>query len=211
MSQKSRTIVLATANAGKIRELSAMLLQFQPDITVLGLKDFPQIGDIPETGNTFEANARLKAQAVARGTGLIAVADDSGLVVDALGGAPGVHSARYSGEQATDEKNMLKLLAALRNVPVDQRACHFACVMLATTPDGLEIIGHGVWPGRVAQAQRGTHGFGYDPIFFDPQLGLTAAEIDTDTKNKRSHRYWALHNLLSLWPKFWATAIQNEF
>ncbi len=204
------TVVLATGNAGKIRELSAMLASLAPGIRVLGLKDFPQIGDIPETGDTFEANARIKALAVAQTTGLVAVADDSGLSVDALGGAPGVYSARYSGEDATDEKNTAKLLDAMRDVPDPDRSCHFACVMLAATPGGQEAIGRGAWPGLVARAPRGANGFGYDPVFFDPKLGCTAAEMDADTKNGRSHRRMAMNNLLALWPDFWARAMREQ-
>jgi XTP/dITP diphosphohydrolase len=197
------TIVLATGNAGKIRELSAMLKELQPDVTVLGLKDFPQIGDIPETGATFEENARIKAQAVAAATGLPAVADDSGLAVDALDGAPGVYSARYSGEDATDEKNVVKLLGALKDVPDDRRGCHFACVMLAATPGGQELVGRGRWMGRVAHAPVGDLGFGYDPVFFDEELGMTAAQMDAPVKNARSHRGLALRDLLRGWPEFW--------
>lgn len=203
------TIVLATGNAGKIRELSAMLRDMQPDMTVLGLKDFPEIGDIPETGTTFEENARIKALAVARATGLVAVADDSGLAVDALNGAPGVYSARYSGEDATDERNVAKLLDALKDVPDPWRGCHFACVMLAATPGGLELIGRGAWMGRVAHAPSGDGGFGYDPVFFDEDLGLTAAEMDPKVKNGRSHRGLALRDLLRGWPEFWKRA-QSE-
>lgn len=202
----TNTIVLATGNAGKIRELSALLAELQPDTTVLGLKDFPEIGDIPETGDTFEANARIKALAVARHTGLVAVADDSGLAVDALGGAPGVYSARYSGENATDEGNVAKLLDALRDVPDSLRGCHFACVMLAATPGGQELIGRGAWPGRVIHAPAGTGGFGYDPVFLDEELGLTAAEMDAAVKNGRSHRGLALRDLLAGWSAFWNTA-----
>ena len=203
------TIVLATGNAGKIRELSAMLREMQPDMTVLGLKDFPEIGDIPETGATFEDNARIKALAVARATGLVAVADDSGLAVDALNGAPGVYSARYSGEDATDERNVVKLLDALKDVPDPWRGCHFACVMLAATPGGQELIGRGAWMGRVAHAPSGDGGFGYDPVFFDEDLGLTAAEMDPQVKNGRSHRGLALRDLLRGWPEFWKRA-QSE-
>ncbi|NCD24806.1 MAG: RdgB/HAM1 family non-canonical purine NTP pyrophosphatase [Deltaproteobacteria bacterium] len=203
------TLVLATGNAGKIRELSAMLATMIPGVRVLGLKDFPQIGDIPETGATFEENARIKALAVARITGLVAVADDSGLAVDALGGAPGVHSARYGGEGTTDEKNTATLLDAMRDVPDTGRGCHFACVMLAATPGGREIIGRGAWPGLVARAPRGANGFGYDPVFFDPELGCTAAEMDADTKNGRSHRRQAMNALLALWPDFWVRAEQE--
>ncbi|KAF5043704.1 dITP/XTP pyrophosphatase [anaerobic digester metagenome] len=200
------TIVLATGNAGKIRELSAMLKELQPDMTVLGLKDFPDIGDIPETGETFEDNARIKALAVARATGLVAVADDSGLAVDALNGAPGVYSARYSGEDATDEKNVAKLLDALKDVPDPWRGCHFACVMLAVTPEGRELVGRGEWQGRVTHAPAGDKGFGYDPVFFDEELGLTAAQMDAPVKNARSHRGLALRDLLGAWPEFWKRA-----
>jgi len=201
-----KTIVLATGNAGKIRELSAMLTEFVPDIEVLGLKDFPEIGDIPETGATFEENARIKAQAVAAATGLVAVADDSGLAVDALGGAPGVYSARYSGEDATDEGNVRKLLGVLADVPEAKRGCHFACVMLAATPGGQELIGRGAWRGRVTHAPVGDHGFGYDPVFFDEELGMTAAQMDAQVKNSRSHRSLAVREMLRGWPDFWKRA-----
>lgn len=200
------TIVLATGNAGKIRELSALLAELYPDVRVLGLKDFPQIGDIPETGATFEDNARIKALAVARATGLVAVADDSGLVVDALNGAPGVYSARYSGEGATDEKNVVKLLDAMQDVVDPWRGCHFACVMLAATPGGRELVGHGAWHGRVAHAPQGEAGFGYDPVFFDEELGMTAAQMDAQVKNARSHRGQALREVLRGWPGFWKQA-----
>ncbi len=200
------TIVLATGNAGKIRELSALLAEHYPDMRVLGLKDFPQIGEIPETGATFEENARIKALAVARATGLVAVADDSGLVVDALNGAPGVYSARFSGEGATDEKNVVKLLDAMKDVVDPWRGCHFACVMLAATPGGRELIGHGAWHGRVAHAPQGEAGFGYDPVFFDEELGMTAAQMDAQVKNARSHRGLALRGMLRGWPEFWKQA-----
>lgn len=203
------TLVLATGNAGKIRELSAMLAEYSPDIRVLGLKDFPAIGEIAETGSTFEENARIKALAVARFTGLVAVADDSGLAVDALHGAPGVYSARYSGEDATDAKNVEKLLAALRDVPDERRGCHFACVMLAATPGGQELVGTGKWPGRVAHFPAGEKGFGYDPVFFDEELGLTAAQMEAPDKNGRSHRGHALRALLRGWPEYWEK-VQRE-
>lgn len=176
---------------------------------VLGLADFPEIGDIQETGTTFEENARIKAVAVAAATGMVAVADDSGLSVDALGGAPGVYSARYSGADATDEKNVVKLLGALADVPDAQRGCHFACVMLAVTPGGQELIGRGAWQGRVTHAPAGNGGFGYDPVFFDEELGLTAAEMDAQVKNGRSHRGLAVRDMLHGWPEFWKRAKQE--
>lgn len=200
------TIVLATGNTGKIRELSAMLATHLPDVQVLGLRDFPALGEIPETGTTFEENARIKALTVAQATGLVAVADDSGLVVDALGGAPGVYSARYSGEGSTDETNVAKLLAAMAGVPDAQRGCHFACVMLAATPGGQELVSQGIWPGRLLHAPLGANGFGYDPVFWDEDLGLSAAQMDAATKNGRSHRGLALKGLLRDWPQFWVQA-----
>lgn len=200
------TIVLATANAGKIRELSTLLASRAPGIRVLGLQDFPEIGDIPETGDTFEENARIKALTVAKATGLVAIADDSGLAVDALSGAPGVYSARYSGEDATDEKNVAKLLDALRDVPEARRGCHFACVMLAATPSGRELVAHGKWYGRVTKARQGDGGFGYDPVFYDETLGMTAAEMDPAVKNAHSHRGKAVAALLASWPEFWKQA-----
>lgn len=187
-----------------------MLAELVPDIRVLGLKDFPHIGDIPETGHTFEENARIKARTVALATGLVAVADDSGLAVDALDGAPGVYSARYSGDDATDEKNVAKLLHALRDVPDRERGCHFACVMLAASPAGLELVGRGQWPGRVTHAPAGDMGFGYDPVFFDEELGVTAAQMAAAVKNARSHRGRALRDLLRGWPDFWTTAQQQK-
>lgn len=204
------TLVLATGNAGKIQELSSLLAGIRPGLRVLGLKDFPEIGAIPETGDTFEENARIKALTVARATGLVAVADDSGLVVDALGGAPGVHSARYGGTNTTDEKNTAKLLRALEGVPDTERGCHFACVMLGCTPSGRECVGRGAWFGRVAHAPLGTRGFGYDPVFFDPELGLTAAQMDAEVKNARSHRALAVRDLLSKWDVFWHDAEQES-
>lgn len=200
------TIVLATANAGKIRELSSLLAACAPGIRVLGLRDFPEIGDIPETGQTFEENARIKALAVAKATGLVAVADDSGLAVDALSGAPGVYSARYSGPDATDEKNVDKLLTALADVPDAKRGCHFACVMLAATPSGRELVGRGQWHGRVTRTRQGDGGFGYDPVFFDEKLGMTAAQMDPAVKNAHSHRGKAVAALLAGWPEFWKQA-----
>lgn len=203
------TLVLATGNAGKIRELSALLTSLQPDIHVLGLKDFPELGNIAETGSTFEENARIKACAVAKATGLVAIADDSGLVVPALHGAPGVHSARYSGPEATDQTNIDKLLLALRDVPQENRGCYFSCVMLARTPGGQELMGCGAWHGVVSASAAGHQGFGYDPVFFDPELGITAAQMDPAVKNARSHRGQALRNLLQGWPEFWTKASQE--
>ena len=187
-------MVLATRNKGKIAELSALLADF--GMEVRGLDDYPQIGEIEETGTTFEANARLKAEAVATATGLLAVADDSGLEVDALDGAPGVYSARYSGENATDAANNAKLLDALKGVPEAERTARFRCVMLACTPGGEVLSASGAWEGRIATAPKGEGGFGYDPLFVDIASGRHSAELSREEKNERSHRGKALRKLL---------------
>ncbi|SKA72558.1 XTP/dITP diphosphohydrolase [Paucidesulfovibrio gracilis DSM 16080] len=197
-----RAVVLATRNQGKIREFSALLHNL--GMEVKGLDQFPEIGDIPETGATFLENARIKAEAVAKATGLIAVADDSGLAVDALDGAPGVHSARYAGEHGDADANNAKLLDALDNLPDEQRTARFVCCMYACTPDGTAIHAQESWEGRIAHGYSGQSGFGYDPIFFDPELGRTAAEMAPDEKNARSHRGKALAKLLQQWPGFLA-------
>jgi len=191
-----KTIVLATANKGKIAELRALLAA--TGITVKGLADFSGLGDIPETGVTFAENARLKAAAVAAATGLPAVADDSGLCVDALDGAPGVYSARYGGENATDAVNNAKLLDALRHVPPEKRTARFLCAMAATTPDGRWAETQAAWEGLIAPAPQGEGGFGYDPLFLDPCLGRTAAQLTPQEKNARSHRGQALARLIPL-------------
>jgi len=203
-----KRIVLATRNAGKIKELNDLLSGY--GLTVLGLSDFPQIGEIEETGATFAENAALKARTVAQGTGLVALADDSGLVVDALGGAPGVYSARYSDPGATDARNNEKLLDALRNVPEAERSCRFVSLVAAIAPNGEEILAEGRWEGRVLTAPRGNGGFGYDPLFLDPELNQSAAELSREDKNARSHRGRALRALLQGWPEFWARASKES-
>jgi XTP/dITP diphosphohydrolase len=170
--------------------------------------------DVEEDGASFEENALLKACAVARHTGCVAIADDSGLEVDALDGAPGIYSARYSDMRSLppetdapalsrDERNNLALLRELAAVPDAQRTGRFVCAMSACKPDGSSIILRAVWEGRITRAPRGTRGFGYDPLFFDPEAGCTAAELDTEEKNARSHRGKALRQLLTIWPEFY--------
>ena len=206
-------IVLATRNAGKIRELADGLRAF--GLEVLGLDAFPEMEDVEETGASFEENALLKAGAVARYTGRIAVADDSGLEADALGGAPGVYSARYSDMRplppeaedpalSRDERNNLVVLHELAGVPDEKRTGRFVCAMSACKPDGAGIALRGVWEGRILRGPRGANGFGYDPLFFDPEAGRTAAELNTEEKNARSHRGKALRKLLEVWPEFYA-------
>lgn len=193
-------IVLATRNAGKIREFAALMAEM--GLEVKGLDDFPEVPEVEETGTTFEDNALLKARAVAKATGLVAVADDSGIAVDALGGAPGVYSARYAGPHGDVEANNAKLLAALKGVPDERRTARFVCVVAAARPDGREILARGEWEGRIGHGYQGASGFGYDPLFFDPELGRTAAEMSREEKNARSHRGRALRALMEKWPLF---------
>lgn len=200
----TETVVLASRNAGKIRELAVLLRPF--GVTVLGLDAFPDIGEIEETGSTFAENSLLKAVTVSGLTGLVALADDSGLVVDALGGAPGVYSARYSerpGNPATDERNIAKVLDAAAQVPDAERTARFVSVMAAAAPDGRHILAEGRWEGCLAREKAGANGFGYDPVFFDPTVGCTAAQMEPERKNAISHRAKACRELLRLWPAFW--------
>ena len=158
-------VVLATHNAGKIRELAEPMADF--GIEVVGLSLFPEIGEIEETGTTFEENALIKARAVCAATGLVAVADDSGLEVDALDKGPGVYSARYSNDweslpgESVDQRNMRKLLFELRDVPQARRSCRFVSCMVAVHPDGRELVVRGTWEGRILEEPLGENGFGY--------------------------------------------------
>jgi len=190
-------LVLASGNAGKLVEIREALAGSGIELvaqTGLG------IGDAEETGSTFVENAILKARHAARLSGLPALADDSGLCVDALGGAPGLLSARYAGRHGDDAANNAKLLDALADLPDHARAAHFHCtvVLLRGADDPAPLIAEGRWHGRILTAPRGDRGFGYDPVFFDPECGLGAAEMDGSEKNRVSHRGRALANLLSL-------------
>ena len=206
-NRKTR-IVLATRNAGKVRELAENLAAY--GLVVLGLDAFPQVGEVEETGTTFEENALLKARAVAEATGLIAVADDSGLEVDALGGAPGVYSARYGTDWALlpgetqDQCNIRKLRHALRDTPEEARGGRFVCCMAVCKPGGGQLVVRGTWEGRLLAEPRGSNGFGYDPLFWDQERGCTAAQMTREEKNARSHRGNALRQLLAEWPAFMA-------
>jgi XTP/dITP diphosphohydrolase len=186
-------IVMASANAGKLREIASILGDL--DIVVVPQSDFAVV-DAEETGSTFMENALIKARHAARATGLAAIADDSGLAVDALDGRPGVYSARYSGPDADDEKNIDKLLAELSGVPDDQRGAAFHCVACFVMPDESEpVIAVGEWRGRILGERCGEGGFGYDPVFFDPELGCSSAQLSVEEKNARSHRGQALREL----------------
>lgn len=184
-------IVVASGNAGKLAEFNRLLGESGIEFVAQG-----ELGveDIPETGLTFVENALLKARHAARVTGLPALADDSGLCVDALGGAPGLYSARYAGEPGNAGRNIEKLLAALAGLPDGQRGAYFHCTLalLRHPEDPRPLIAQGEWLGHILTAPRGTGGFGYDPLFLDPKIGLTAAELDPLTKNRVSHRGQAL-------------------
>ncbi|GAA2385203.1 XTP/dITP diphosphatase [Nonomuraea africana] len=177
-------IVLATRNAGKIVELRRILGGFE----VVGLEEFPEIGEVAETGLTFAENALLKAHAVAQGSGLPAVADDSGLCVDALNGMPGVFSARWSGKHGDDDANLDLLLAQVSDVPDERRTAHFTCSAALALPSGEERVVEGVLEGRLLRQRRGTNGFGYDPIFVPDGETRTTAEMSAEEKDAISHR-----------------------
>ncbi|MCI2262755.1 RdgB/HAM1 family non-canonical purine NTP pyrophosphatase [Xanthomonas indica] len=187
-------LVLASSNAGKLEELHALLDDVGVDLiaqSTLG------VSDADETGLTFVENALLKARHAARVTGLPALADDSGICVDALHGAPGLYSARYAGEHGNAQANIDKLLDALRDVPDAQRGAHFYCVLvlLRHAEDPQPLLVEGRWRGRIARARAGTGGHGYDPVFLDPDHGQTAAEMPLALKNRISHRAIALQQL----------------
>lgn len=183
--------VVASSNAGKLREFRELLGDSGIDFVTQGEMG---VADADETGLTFVENALLKARKAARETGMPALADDSGLCVDALGGAPGLYSARYAGVHGDAQANIDKLLHTLRDVPDEQRTAHFyaVIVLLRHADDPQPLIAEGVWPGRILHARRGDGGFGYDPVFLDPTLGLSAAELDKERKNRISHRGRAL-------------------
>lgn len=189
-------IVIASRNKGKIAEFKELLRDLPAEI--LTLTDFPSIPEIQETGSSFRENALLKARAVTAATGLIALADDSGLEVDYLGGAPGVYSSRYAGRAQDDGANNRKLLAALEGVPLHKRTARFRCVIAIITPEGGEYLSEGICEGRIALAPRGEGGFGYDPLFLVPSLGKTFAELGPEVKNRISHRAQAMRNARDL-------------
>ena len=193
---KPHRIVIASGNRGKLAEFARLLAHWSCEAV-------PQSGfDIPaveETGDSFVENALLKANAASHYSGLPAIADDSGLEVDALGGAPGIYSARYAGEDASDADNNRKLLGALQGVPEERRTARFHCalVYLRHWQDPNPVICQASWEGRILDTPAGDGGFGYDPLFYVPELGCTAAELDPETKNRVSHRGQATARLLA--------------
>lgn len=198
----SKVILVATTNPGKVRELRALLGDM---VDWKSLADFPGIKEVEENGKTFAENARRKALGYAQATGLWTLADDSGLVVDALGGAPGVNSARFSGERAkgadrkvVDRKNMEKLLSLLQGVPREKRAARFVCCLCLASPEKVLLETQGSVEGLITEEPAGTGGFGYDPVFLVPQLGKTVAELGDQEKNAISHRGNAMRKLKPL-------------
>jgi XTP/dITP diphosphohydrolase len=189
-------IVLATGNPGKVREFAELLAQSGHE--VVPQSDF-QVPEADETGLSFVENAILKARNAATHTGLPAMADDSGIEVDALDGAPGIYSARYAGPNASAEDNNVKLLKAVREIPASGRIARFRCVIafLRHAEDPSPIIAEGSWEGMIAPGPAGDGGHGYDPIFLDAELGMTAAQMRSDEKNRRSHRGQALRAFLA--------------
>lgn len=183
-------IVLATRNENKVRELAAMLAGLPIRLESIG--SYPDAPDVEETGATFAENAVLKAKAAAQHTGLWAMADDSGLEVDALDGQPGVYSARFAGPGATDADNNEKLLKLMADVPDDRRTARFRCAIALAAPDGRIFVDEGTCEGRIARTPRGEGGFGYDPLFVVPELGRTFAELPAAEKDRISHRGRAL-------------------
>ena len=196
MTHHQHAVVLASNNAGKLREIEQLL---QPDAVRLYAQAEFGIDSVEETGLTFVENAILKARHAAAGSGLPAIADDSGLEVDALKGAPGIHSARYAGPQADDQANCAKLLEALAEVPQGHRQARFQCLLvyLRHAEDPTPVICQGTWEGRILTELRGDQGFGYDPLFWVPGQNCSAAELDSGTKNALSHRGQALAQLLA--------------
>ena len=202
MSEKSTSILVATSNPGKIAEIRAML---GDDLRWLGLAELGAMAEIPEDGATFAENARKKALGYAKATGLWTVADDSGLVVDALGGAPGVKSARFSGEKSKDtdrklidRRNMAKVLELLKGVPKEKRTARFVCCLCLASPEKVLLETEGKLEGLITDRQIGENGFGYDPIFFVPHLKKTVAQLTREEKNAISHRGNAIRKLRPL-------------
>lgn len=193
-------LVIASNNPGKIKEIKTLLAPFQVD--VVSLKDLGLAIDVPETGTTFQENAQLKAEAIAARTGQWTLADDSGLCVDALGGEPGVYSARYSGPEKDDTRNIDKLLSKMAELSDTKRNAFFTCVLALSHPGQPTHFAEGRCDGRITRERHGESGFGYDPVFLIADQGKTFAEMGSEAKNAISHRARALRQLAAHW-KVW--------
>jgi len=186
-------LVLATRNNGKLREIGTSLNI--PSLTYKSLNDFPDLPEIIEDGSSFQENALKKARTVSNSLNLPVLADDSGLTVDYLKGAPGIYSARFAGPRAADSENNKKLLTLLQGVPEEKRMARFVCVLVFYEPSGRWFQTEGVWEGLIAPAPKGDQGFGYDPIFYLPELQKTVAQLPLETKSRISHRAKALEKM----------------
>lgn len=182
----SKRVVLATRNAGKIAELRRILAPY--DVELVGLDEFPEVGEVAETGTSFADNALLKAREVCRTTGLVAIADDSGLTVEALNGMPGILSARWAGRHGDDSANLELVLAQLADLPDDRRGAAFVCAAAAVSPGGAEVLAEERIDGVLLRSRRGSGGFGYDPIFLPIGQTQTTAEMSAERKDEISHR-----------------------
>lgn len=196
-SIEENTIVIATRNPGKAKEFTKIFAE--KGYAVKTLLDYPELPDVEETGKTFEENARLKAETIAAILKQPVLADDSGLIVDALNGMPGIYSARFAGEPTNNAANNAKLLHELTGVSQEKRTAKFHCTLVFAAPDKESLVVTGDWPGEVGTIPRGEHGFGYDPLFFVPEEGQTAAELTDDRKNEISHRGQAVAKLKDQW------------
>jgi XTP/dITP diphosphohydrolase len=199
-------IVIATTNQNKLRELRDLLQGI--DVELLSLRDFPDCPAVTEDGKSFAENAMKKARAICARTGMVTIADDSGLEVEHLGGQPGIYSARYAGDGAADKDNYEKLLRELQGVKAEDRGARFCCVLAIVSPEGKEKLIAGEYRGVIIEEPRGHNGFGYDPVFLDTASGLTFAEMGAEEKNKISHRAQALQSLRKILPDFLRAANQ---
>jgi len=188
-------VLIASKNEGKIKEFHQLLFPLGFEVT--SLNDLPDAPDVEETGETFQENAGLKSEAISNKYHCMAISDDSGLVIDALDGRPGVYSARYAGEEKDDQKNIEKVLEELKGVPMEERTAHFVCVLAVSRPGEATFFVEGQCHGLIAEAPAGDGGFGYDPIFLIPEKGKTFAELSSEEKNLISHRARALKMLES--------------
>ncbi len=190
----NKSIVLATGNQGKVKEMADLLAEF--GFNVQAQSEF-NVSEVAETGTTFIENAIIKARHAAKVTGMPAIADDSGLEVDYLNGAPGIYSARYAGEKANDADNIEKLLHVMQSVPDEQRTARFHCVLVLMrhADDPTPIIAHGKWEGRILNQVTGNNGFGYDPVFYVPEQDCASAQLEPALKKQLSHRGKALESL----------------
>lgn len=194
-----RTLLIATTNPGKKKEFQQLFESFSLDIK--SLEDYPDAPDVEETGDTFQENARLKAETLCHLYGLPTLSDDSGLSVEALNGRPGVYSARYAGEEKNDQANLEKVLEELKGIPFEKRIATFHCVLALAIPNKETRYIDGELKGFITDKPRGSHGFGYDPIFYLPDEERTLAELTQDEKNRMSHRAKAFQQLKAQWPE----------